>query len=194
MLYFRKIWVAILLVAVGIRALCKYVVLDAVDYVDKFRGDGGSHHINSVVWKKESIVSVVHVVMSDMTKVIFLTIGIVVIVMVLDMCIGQFSRDIKTIQITGKLIRDVPEDNLQLVALEENSANKWIRRGRIFKWKNKLIFVIPCLGNSSVVSVIQKRCENYLLGWLNTNFKGINWLPVESKTYGILTLVFVREK
>lgn len=120
MLYFRKIWMGILLVAVGIRVFCKYVVLDAVDYVDKF--GGGSHHINSV----ESIVSVVHVVMSDMTKVIFLTIGTVVIVMVLDMCIGQFSRDIKTIQITGKLIRDVPEDNLQLVALEENSANKWV--------------------------------------------------------------------
>lgn len=178
----------ILLVAVGIRVFCKYVVLDAVDYVDKF--GGGSHHINSV----ESIVSVVHVVMSDMTKVIFLTIGTVVIVMVLDMCIGQFSRDIKTIQITGKLIRDVPEDNLQLVALEENSANKWVRRGRILKWKNKIIFVIPCLGNSSVVSVIQKRCESYLLGWLNTNFKGINWLPIESKTYGVLTLIFVREK
>lgn len=192
MLYFRKIWMAILLVAVGIRAFCKYVVLDAVDYVDKF--GGGSHHINSVAWKKESIVSVVHVVMSDMTKVIFWTIGTVVIVMVLDICIGQFSRDIKTIQITGKLIRDVPEDNLQLVALEENSANKWIRRGRILKWKNKLIFVIPCLGNSSVVSVIQKRCDNYLLGWLNTNFKRISWSPIESKTYGMLTLVFVREK
>lgn len=61
----------------------------------------------------------------------------------IDLFSGQLVRDVKLVPIIKFLVRDVNQDSLNVVMVEENKANKWIRRSRIIKWKKKLVFIMP---------------------------------------------------
>lgn len=189
--YFRRIWTAIYL-AVGFLYLsCRYVIVKFFDYIGNFWI--AYNYFSSDAPFKSFISKVNSFSTGCLYSMGFLFI-ILVVWLIVDIFSGQFKLDLKSAQITRLLRRQVSSESLQVVASEERSANRWIRKGRIVKRDGKLMFVIPCFGSSAVAAIIQKRCEEYLPKWLDNNFSRIKWTPLDTKTSGLGTWFLVREK
>ncbi|GAJ26825.1 hypothetical protein [Liquorilactobacillus sucicola] len=132
------------------------------------------------------------------SEYLMLLLMVMVVLLILWFCIdlytGQFKRDWKTGVLVKHMIRDVPQNNIQMVANEEKKANFWLRKSRISKHRKKLVLRIPCGMNEAVVKIMQQRCKEFLPSWLNTNFKTVNWQPVVVERKLFFTWIIVREK
>lgn len=186
MLYFRRFWLILFAILLGVYAFYKFVILKILNYIET------KNNLNFDNWNPN--LGRVNSIVGEIPTIAYFLLILLIIFLTTDFITGQLYRDFKSIQITHKLLRDINAESLQVVAKEENAANRWIRKGRIMRWKKKLFFAVPCLGNSSVISVIKGRCDKYLLEWLNSNFNSVFWTPIKIKNLGTLSVIYVREK
>lgn len=107
---------------------------------------------------------------------------------------GQLKRDIKSATITKFLTRNIDQNSLSVIMSEEKEANKWIKRGRIIRWKKKMIFIMPIMANSTVFEIIKDRCDENLVSSLSEGFKTVNWTPLLIKKGGLIKWIFVKQK
>lgn len=170
---------------------CEYVLVKIIEYIANFLSASGKVHFATKVYH---FVTKVHHFTTILSYMAALSSVLLIIWLLVDIFSGQFKLDLKSAQITRLLRRRVSSENIQVVASEERSANRWIRKGRIIQRDSKLMFVIPCFGSSAVAAIIQKRCEDYLLKWLDNNFPRTKWTPLDTKTSGLGTWLIVKEK
>lgn len=145
---------------------------------------------------KKRIVNYIDSVLNSLDLAIMLVISVALLIFTIEILTGQVYRDYKSYQLSRFLIRNVAHqvNGLGLSLNEEVDANKWIKKLRIVKWKKRMFLIIPCIGNSSTVSVIKKRCDGALADWLSGNFSGVNWTPLASKNGGLVTWLIAKEK
>ena len=182
--YFRKLWSLIYLVLGTFYLICEYVLVKIIEYIANLLSVSGKVHFATKVHHFTTLLLYIATILS----------ALLIIWLLVDIFSGQFKLDLKSAQITRLLRRQVSSESLQVVASEERSANRWIRKGRIIQRDSKLMFIIPCFGSSAVAAIIQKRCEDYLLKWLDNNFPRTKWTPLNIKTSGLGTWLTVREK
>lgn len=189
--YFRKLWSLIYLVLGTFYLTCEYVLVKIIEYIANFLSASGKVHFATKVYH---FVTRVHHFVTLLLYIVTILSVLLIVWLLVDIFSGQLKLDLKSAQITRLLRRQVSSESLQVVASEEKSANCWIRKGRIIQRDSKLMFIIPCFGSSAVAAIIQKRCEDYLLKWLDNNFPRTKWTPLATKTSGLGTWLIVKEK
>lgn len=197
MIYYRKIWFFPEMFLLILGVICKYV---------------GPYFIKAsidLLWNADSkfplnttnLIAKMQNLSDDLAvfgiKVLYIDILIAVVVLiwlVINLLSGQLARDIKLGPTIKFLIRDIKQDNLNVVMVEENEANKCIRRSRVIKWKKKLVFIMPIVANGTVMKIITQRCDQDLLACLSGSFKGVSWSPIMVKKGGFVKWIIVKQK
>ena len=196
MFYIRRILSRILLVVLSlyllmrlIMALTQYLipVVVKVAVIVQFDSQSLIAHMQQF---NASVTNIVH------KLVIYLLVFITVVIIggIIDACTGQLCRDIKSAQLARFLIRQTDSDTVTMNKREEKIANKWVRRARIVRWHKRLRLLIPCVGNSAVVGLIEERCRQHLVDWLSSNFADTHWTPMRVKIGGLFSWIIISEK
>lgn len=108
---------------------------------------------------------------------------------IIDIFSGQLYRDYRSAQLSRYLRRSNVD-----ISREERRANRWISRSRFIRWNGQTMLIIPCVGNSAVERIIQKRCDSTLMQWLSDNFKKYSWQPMIVKHSGFITFLVIKTK
>lgn len=148
MFYFRKIWIISELFLLMLWTICKYIGSYFIKFIINSlwsASASGKLPLNptNLIAKMQSLNVSLAVLESKVLYIIILIALLVLLWLVIDLFSGQLVRDVKLVPIIKFLVRDVNQDSLNVVMVEENKANKWIRRSRIIKWKKKLVFIMP---------------------------------------------------
>lgn len=134
------------------------------------------------------------IVASDCLLIISIILVLLMIWFLVDLMLGQLKNDFMSKRAMIAMVRNVSKDNMQLNAKEEAKADFWIRKGRMVKWRKKVRLIIPASGNSAVAKIVEARCAEFLLSWLNQNYSRKNWLPIEVKRTALMTFIIIKEK
>lgn len=194
MIYFRKVWMSALVLAFVCRVGCQ-AVLSIVNELMAFASRWFPIKNSELYFTWNKKISTNILIIADKSIIVIqILIAIIICVFIFDLLSGQLYRDYKSKQLVKFLLREVPSQNLNLVVMEEENANRWIKKLRIVKWRGKMLLIIPCIGSGAVVSVIKKRCDTSLPEWLYGNFKGTSWTPLTVKSGGSISWLTTKEK
>lgn len=194
MIYFRKVWIGALVLAFLCRMGCQailFIVNELILFVSKWFPIKNRELY--FAWNKK-ITPNLFVGVDVSRFVIQILIVVVIFIFIFDLLSGQLYRDYKSKQLGKFLLREVPSQNINLVVIEEEKANRWIKKLRVVKWRGKMMLIIPCIGSSAVISVIKKRCDTSLIEWLSDNFVGVSWTPLTVKSGGFISWLTTKEK
>lgn len=134
------------------------------------------------------------IIASDCLLIISIILVLLMIWFLVDLMLGQLKNDFMGKRVMISMVRNVSKNNMQLNAEEEAKADFWIKKGRIVKWRKKLRLIIPGSGNSAVAKIVEARCDEILLSWLNQNYSRKNWLPIKVKRTSLMTFIIIQEK
>ena len=106
----------------------KYVLVKIIEYITNLLSVSGKVHLDT---KVNHFVTKVHHFTTVLLYIVTILSVLLIVWLLVDIFSGQLKLDLKSAQITRLLRRQVSSESMQVVASEERSANRWIRKGRI---------------------------------------------------------------
>lgn len=199
MIYFWKIWTIPLILISLTTLICKKVVIPITSNlvpIGQNLKEFGFYFINVRTLERYKTVldAKATIIASDCLLIISILLALLMIWFLVDLLSGQLKNDFMGKRAMIAMVRNVSQDNIQLNVKEEAKADFWIKKGRMAKWRKKLRLIIPASGNNSVAKIVETRCDEFLLSWLNQNFSKKNWLPIEVKRTVLMTFIIIKEK
>lgn len=179
MLYWRRIWIKIMVILLALLMTAKFVIRPVskllVWVIDR------QVNLNLIVAPTTllKISNKLNLFADKLTKIsttiLMLLLLILTIWGIIDIFNGQLKLDYYSIQL-GKHLQRSQTNNLQMVKDEQDKANYWLRWLRIVRWRHRLYVLLPCGPSAAVENIIKDRCDNYTIGWLNLTIKNSNWI------------------
>ena len=179
MLYWRRIWIKIMVILLALLMTAKFVIRPVskllVWVIDR------QVNLNLIVAPTTllKISNKLNLFADKLTKIsttiLMLVLVILTIWVIIDIFNGQLKLDYYSIQL-GKHLQRSQTNNLQMVKDEQDKANYWLRWLRIVRWRHRLYVLLPCGPSAAVENIIKDRCDNYTIGWLNLTIKNSNWI------------------
>lgn len=179
MLYWRRIWIKIMVILLALLMTAKFVIRPVskllVWVIDR------QVNLNLIVAPTTllKISNKLNLFADKLTKIsttiLMLLLLILTIWVIIDIFNGQLKLDYYSIQL-GKHLQRSQTNNLQMVKDEQDKANYWLRWLRIVRWRHRLYVLLPCGPSAAVENIIKDRCDNYTIGWLNLTIKNSNWI------------------
>lgn len=179
MLYWRRIWIKIMVILLALLMTAKFVIRPVskllVWVIDR------QVNLNLIVVPTTllKISNKLNLFADKLTKIsttiLMLLLLILTIWVIIDIFNGQLKLDYYSIQL-GKHLQRSQTNNLQMVKDEQDKANYWLRWLRIVRWRHRLYVLLPCGPSAAVENIIKDRCDNYTIGWLNLTIKNSNWI------------------
>lgn len=179
MLYWRRIWIKIMVILLALLMTAKFVIRPVskllVWVIDR------QVNLNLIVAPTTllKISNKLNLFADKLTKIsttiLMLLLLILTIWVIIDIFNGQLKLDYYSIQL-GKHLQRSQTNNLQMVKDEQDKANYWLRWLRIVRWRHRLYVLLPCGPSAAVENIIKDRCDNYTIGWLNLTIKNSDWI------------------
>lgn len=177
MLYFRRIWLKLILALLGIivvaqiilKPLSKLFVITFNELTKVTVTDFGF----LLSWSNK--LAIFSEKVADLAVGCLITVILVLIIwLLIDLFTRQLKLDYYSIQL-GKHLQKARVNNFKVAESEQEKANFWLRRLRIIRWKHKYYVLIPCGPRAAVQDIIKGRCDGYCIGWLNLTIKDSDW-------------------
>ena len=179
MLYWRRIWIKIMVILLALLMTAKFVIRPVskllVWVIDR------QVNLNLIVAPttllkiSNKLNLFADKLIKISTTILMLLLLILTIWVIIDIFNGQLKLDYYSIQL-GKHLQRSQTNNLQMVKDEQDKANYWLRWLRIVRWRHRLYVLLPCGPSAAVENIIKDRCDNYTIGWLNLTIKNSNWI------------------
>lgn len=178
MLYFRIVWVKIILFLFVLLGIAKIILIPLSKLMIwiSIMPELAIMNCSSKLMTASAKLSGFSIDLINLVIVLLFLIGITLAIwLIMDVFNGQLKLDYYSVQL-GKHLQRSQTNNLQMVKSEQEKANYWLKKLRIVKWKHRLYVLIPCGPNAAVEDVIKERCDNYTIGWLNLTIKNTTWI------------------
>lgn len=178
MLYFRRIWFKFILLLTMLIVVSKLVLVPlskVIMWVANQPLIVAAGKLNGLVVVSGKVSKLANDLVAIAIALLILTGMLLTVWLIIDVINGQLKLDYYSIQL-GKHLQRSTGNTLQMMKIEQDKANYWLKRLRIIHWKHRLYVLIPCGPSAAVEEIVKDRCDNYIIGWLNLTIKNTNWI------------------